>query len=76
MERDEHAHEGSFASRVERHEHHPEAEEKGRFGTGGEAPEHAHEGSFAAGVEAGEHHPEHEHRGSFGEHGGERPDES
>ena len=71
MEEDEHVHEGSFASGVEKSEHHPETEEKGRFGAGTDA-EHAHEGSFASGVETSEHHPEEEHGGGFGERGGER----
>ena len=64
---EEHRHEGSFATGVEKTEHHPEREEKGHFAEGEEEGEHVHEGSFASGVETAEHHPEREHGGGFAE---------
>lgn len=67
MADERHEHEGSFAEGVEREEHHPEREDRGRFAESGEEGGHTHEGSFAEGVEREEHHPEDERRGSFAE---------
>ena len=66
-ERDEHTHEGSFASGQEREAHHPEREGRGRFGASAEEEEHAHEGDFATGESASDRHPEREGRGDFAE---------
>jgi hypothetical protein len=67
MADEEHEHEGTFAEGVERDEHHPEREGKGRFARRGEEGGHVHEGAFAEGVEREEHHAESERRGRFAE---------